>query len=110
MSIFGKLFGSNEVAQNKIKPFYLNATRDERRDWFAHNPQWNRISPAVVDAILDGITDRVLLEAFVVVSMENGLVTRYELLGGQDADATIIRAQISQILCEVGNRAVVSLI
>ena len=41
--------------------------------------------------------------------MNAGLVARYEALGG-DFDPTVIRAQISQILCQTGNRAIPTLI
>jgi ribosomal protein S7 len=42
-------------------------------------------------------------------SMDAGLVGRYEALGWKNSDSTIIGAQISQILCETGNRAIPSL-
>lgn len=93
--------------ESRSKPFYLNATREERRDWFARTQPWNRVASTVVDAILDGITDKTLLEAFVVASMENGLVARYEPLGREGSDdPTVIRAQVSQILCQTGSRAI----
>lgn len=69
---------------------------------------WDRVAPVVIKTILAAITDKGLLEAFVMHSMNVGLVARYEALGG-DTDPTVIRAQISQILCETGNRAVPTL-
>jgi hypothetical protein len=99
-----------QATPNTIKPFYTNATREERREWFAHTRPWNRITSTVIDAILDGITDKVILEVFVKASMEYGLVARYEPLGREGFDSPeVIRAQISQILCETGNPAVLSL-
>jgi hypothetical protein len=86
------------------KPFYANTTREERRDWFAHTPPWDRIAPTVIDAILDAITDKVLLEAFVLTSTELGLVTRFEACQESDGQ-TLIRAQLSQIVCERGDVA-----
>jgi hypothetical protein len=76
----------------------------------AGTPPWNRIAPMVIDAILEAITDKGFLEAFVMVSMNHGLVARYEALGWENSDSiVVIRAQISQILCETGNRAMPAL-
>jgi hypothetical protein len=74
----------------------------------ARAPPWNGVAPLIIKTILEAITDKGLLEAFVLHSMNAGLVARYEALGG-DTDPTVIRAQISQILCETGNRAVPTL-
>jgi hypothetical protein len=38
--------------------------------------------------------------------MDAGLVARYETLGREDSNSTVIRAQISHILCVTGNRAI----
>jgi len=64
MSILSRLLGKKEMGKNRTKPVYANATREERRDWFAHTPPWDRIASIVVDAILDGITNKTLLEGF----------------------------------------------
>jgi hypothetical protein len=109
MEIMSKLFGRKVKNENTTKPFYANATREERQDWFGCTRPWDRIASTVVDAILDGITDKTLLEVFVMTSMKNGLVARYEPLGLEESDPTVIRAQVSQILCQTGNRAIVSL-
>jgi hypothetical protein len=74
----------------------------------ARAPPWNRVAPVVIKTILAAITDKGLLEAFVQLSMNAGLVATYEALGG-DSDPTVIRAQISQVLCETGNRAIPTL-
>jgi hypothetical protein len=74
----------------------------------ARAPPWDRVAPDIVKTILAAITDKGLLEAFVMHSMNAGLVARYEALDG-DSDPTVIRAQISQILCETGNRAIPTL-
>jgi hypothetical protein len=71
-------------------------------------PPWNRVAPIVIDTILKGITDKGLLEAFVLRSMNAGLVARYEALGREDADPKFIRAAISHFLCQTGNRAIAS--
>ena len=99
----------SETGRDQSTPFYLNKTRDERQHWFASTRPWDRLSPSVIDAILDGITDKVLLEAFVVASTTEGLMSKYELLGREKVAPTVIRAQLSQILSETGMRAIVSL-
>jgi hypothetical protein len=92
-----------------MKTFASNTTREERRAWFPQTPPWDRIPSPVIDAILDGIADKVLLDAFVQTSIEQDLVTRYEALGREVAGPDIIRAQVSQILCLTGNQAIASL-
>src|SRR5216684_2748821 len=98
MSIFGRLFGSK--AQPSTEP-----PRTVKELLAARAPPWNRVAQTVINSVLEAITDKGLLEAFVRLSMNVGLVPRYEALGGEDADPRVIRAQISQILCETGNRA-----
>jgi hypothetical protein len=88
-----------------MKPFNTNTTREERQEWFAQTPPWDRVPSPVVDSILDGITDKVMLDAFVLTSMEQNLVPRYEALGRQSTP-DVIRAQISHILCLAGNQAI----
>ena len=92
-----------------MNAFDSNTTREERQEWFAHTPPWDRIASPVIDAILDGITDKALLEAFVQISMEQNLVTQYEPLGREITTPDVIRAQLSQILCLAGNQAITSL-
>ena len=75
----------------------------------ARAPPWDRVDPVVINAILEAITDKGLLEAFALHSMNAGLVARYEKLGWDKTDTTVIRAQISHILCQTGNRALPSL-
>jgi hypothetical protein len=74
----------------------------------AHAAPWNRVPPVAIKTILAAIADKGLLEAFVMHSMNAGLVARYETLG-EDSDPAVIRVQISQILCEAGNQAVLTL-
>jgi hypothetical protein len=109
MTILNRLFGKKATSE-KTKPFYANAAREQRQEWFARTPPWNRVNSTVIDAILDGITDKVLLEVFVLASMDYGLVARYEPLGREKFDSPeIIRAQISHILCQTGTSAIPSL-
>jgi hypothetical protein len=89
-----------------MKPFHTNTTREERQGWFAQTPPWDRVRSSVIDSILDGIIDKVMLDAFVQTSMEQNLVPRYESLGRQSTVPDFIRAQVSHILCLTGNQAV----
>jgi hypothetical protein len=89
-----------------MKPFHTNTTREERQEWFAQTPHWDRVPSSVIDSILDGITDNAMLDAFVLTSMEQNLVPSYESLGRQSTVPAIIRAQVSHILCLTGNRAI----
>jgi hypothetical protein len=102
MSILKRLFGSKqpkeEATQTSQSPFTdMLITRA---------PPWNRVAPIVITTVLEAITDKGLLEAFVFHSMQAGLVARYVTLSQEDTNPEIIRAQISRILCETGNRAV----
>ena len=107
MSIFSRLFGNKP---SRAKPFYANATREEQQEWFTRTSPWNQVSPKVISAILDGITDKVLLEAFVLRSMKAGLVARYKVFNHDDfGSPKVVRAGISQIHCETGNRAIATL-
>jgi len=96
MSFLNRLFGSK--APPTVKELLI-----------ARAPPWNRVAPTVINAIIEAITDKGLLEAFVMHSMDAGLVTRYEALGWENSDSTVIRAQISHILCQTGNQAIPSL-
>ena len=100
MSILGRLFGSKppKGARPTVKDLLI-----------ARTPPWDRVAPIVVSTILEAITDKGLLEAFAMRSMDAGLVARYEALGHHGDSPAVIRAQVSQILCETGNRAVPSL-
>src|SRR5690242_5744680 len=66
---------------------------------------WNEVSPVVIEAILEAITDKGLLEAVAMRSMQIDLVARYAKLGAENHPA-VIRAQVSQILCDRGTVAV----
>ena len=101
--VFGsKLRGEGAVADVRSPPTVKDLL-------VARTPPWNRVSPIVINAILGAITEKGQLEAFVRHSMNAGLVARYEALGRETSDSTVVRAQISQILCETGNRAIPSL-
>jgi hypothetical protein len=84
-------------------------TREQRKQWLTSTPLWDHVAPLVIEAILDAITDRGLFEPFVLSSMEHDLVSKYEVVGQEESNKTLIRARISQILCQLGNKARVSL-
>jgi hypothetical protein len=62
-----------------------------------------------VDAIFEALADTELFDCFVLASMENKLVARYEQLGRDDENVSVIRAQISGILCQAGFREIAAL-
>jgi hypothetical protein len=66
----------------------------------ARTPPWDKPAPIVIDAIFEALDATELFDCFVQSSMENNLVSRYEQLDSQDRN--VIRAQISQILCQAG--------
>jgi hypothetical protein len=84
-------------------------TREQRKEWLTSTPTWDQVATPVVEAILDAITDKGLFEAFAVTSMTHDLVSKYEKVGQEESDKTLIRARISRILCQLGNEARVSL-
>jgi hypothetical protein len=84
-------------------------TREQRKEWLTRTPLWDQVAPPVIEAILDAITDKRLFEPFVLTSMTEDLVSKYEMVGQEESDKTLIRARISQILCQLGNKARVSL-
>lgn len=68
----------------------------------ARSPPWHKVAPIVIDAIFEALDATELFDCFVLSSMENNLVSRYEQLGHEDRNVSIIRAQISGILCQAG--------
>ena len=74
----------------------------------ARTPPWDRVHPAVINAILDAITDKALLDVFVTSSMNQNLVPQYEQID-TNKNSTVIRLQISHILCLAGRPVIASL-
>jgi hypothetical protein len=105
MSILNRLFGSKA----RTTPRGAQSAPTVRDLLIARAPPWNKVPPIVITTILEAITDKGLLEAFAMHSMNADLVTRYEALGQDGSSAEEVRAQVSQILCETGNRAIPSL-
>jgi len=65
-------------------------------------PPWHKIPPTVADAIFEALAATELFDRFVLSSIEENLVCQYEKLGHEDRNVTVIRAQISEILCQAG--------
>ena len=107
MSILNRLFGSK--ANKTTLPKGARSAPMVRDLLLARTAPWNRVAPIVIATILEAITDKGLLEAFVMHSMNEGLVARYETIGQGGDSPEVIRAQISHILCQTGNRAVPAL-
>jgi hypothetical protein len=84
-------------------------TREQRNEWLTRTPPWDQLAPWVIEAIVDAITDKGLFEAFIVESMGHDLVSKYKMVGQELSDKTLIRARISGVLCQLGNKARVSL-
>lgn len=104
------MFGLFKKNQNQsFKTLSSLTTREQRKDWLTCTPPWDQVATPVVEAILDATTDKGLFEAFVVTSMAHDLVSKYKMVGKEETDKTLIRARISQILCQLGNKARVSL-
>jgi hypothetical protein len=97
MSILSKLFGSKTAPTTA-----RDQTPTARSLLNARAPPWHRVPPIVIDAIFEALAGTELFDCFVLESMENSLVAQYEELGREDDDVPIIRAQISQILCQTG--------
>ncbi len=102
MSILSRLFGA------KARPTMTGDQAAALRSLLeARTPPWHRVAPIVIDTIFQALAETELLDSFISASMEKQLVTSYEPLGHERPH--VIRAQISQILCESGFREIVSL-
>jgi hypothetical protein len=97
MSILTRLLGS------KNRPTMTDGqSRSARSLMKARTPPWHKVAPIVVDAIFEALGATELFDCFVFSSMEENLVSRYEQLGHVDRNVSVIRAQISGILCQAG--------
>lgn len=68
----------------------------------ARKEPWHKVPPIVMDSIFEALDETELLDCFVLASMENKLITRYEVLGSEGDSTKIIQGQISHILCQAG--------
>jgi hypothetical protein len=97
MSILTRLLGS------KNRPTMTDGQSPSARSLLkARTPPWHKVAPIAIDAIFEALAATELFDCFVFSSMENGLVSRYEQLGHKDRNVSVIRAQISEILCQAG--------
>jgi hypothetical protein len=97
MSILTRLLGS------KKRPTMTEGQPPSARSLIkARTPPWHKVPPIVIDAIFEALGATELFDCFVLSSMEENLVFRYEQLGHADRDVSVIRAQISEILCQAG--------
>ena len=107
MALFG-LFSKDKIEnENKTKPFQENKSAEEHRDWFSRTRPWHKVSPQIIDAIIDKFGEDPMFEVFVITSMEQDLVTEYQALGRLELvnipDA--VCAQIAGILFSRGSDA-----
>ena len=104
MPILARLLGS------KNRPTVTDGQPPSARSLLkARTPPWHKVAPIVIDAIFDALAATELFDCFVLSSMENNLVSRYEQLGHEDRNVSAIRAQISEILCQAGFQRIVAL-
>ena len=97
MSILTRLLGS------KNRPTMTDGQSPSARSLMkARTPPWHKVAPIVIDAIFEALGATELFDCFVFSSMEENLVSRYEQLGHEDRNVSVIRAQISGILCQAG--------
>jgi hypothetical protein len=71
----------------------------------AQTPPWDRVPHAFIQLVVEVLGDTGLLDVFIMHSVEEGLVARYAIICEGDFSAPVIRAGISAILCQTGNRA-----
>jgi hypothetical protein len=104
MSILSRLLGS------KNRPTMTDGQPHAARSLMkARTPPWHKVAPIVIDAIFEALAATELFDCFVLSSMENNLVPRYEQLGHEDRNVSVIRAQISGILSQAGFQKVAAL-
>jgi|GEM_PF-2240479 len=97
MSILTRLLGS------KNRPTVTDGQSPSARSLMkARTPPWHKVAPIVMDAIFEALGATELFDCFVFSSMEENLVPRYEQLGHDDRNVSVIRSQISEILCQAG--------
>ncbi len=70
----------------------------------AQAPPWDHVPHTFIQLVVEVLSDTGLLDAFIMHSVEEGLVARYAVLCEDDLGAPVIRAGISHILCQTGNR------
>ncbi len=84
------------------RPFYKNETPEEKREWFANVPMWNKVNPQLLEEISEKFGSNPLFEVFVITSMETGLVDEYVKLGHRGYVPGIGCTQVAGVLCKEG--------
>jgi hypothetical protein len=101
MSILTWLFGS----KSRSPP-----TKDKLRTFRSliksRTPPWHRVPDLVIDAVFEALDHTELFDCFVRASIDNKLVVQYEGLGREHENVSIIRAQISEMLCKAGSQKI----
>ena len=105
MGLFSFLKREKIENENKSKSFHSNTDNLERKDWFLRTRFWHKVSPEVIEALIEKYNDDPMFEVFVITSMENGLVQEYEELGFKCRDSKIVCSVISGILLKHGANA-----
>jgi hypothetical protein len=97
MSLLTRLFGS------KNQPTMTDEQPPSARSMLkARTPPWDKVAPIVIDAIFEALDATELFDCFVFSSMKNNLMFQYEQFSQEDLYVSMIRAQISRILCQAG--------
>lgn len=107
MPIFSRLFGARGKPEREGAASGPSTTLRELL--LARTPPWDHVPQTFIQLVVDVLGDKGLLDVFIMHSMEEGLVARYALICEDEFREPVIRAQISQILCETGNRALPAL-
>jgi hypothetical protein len=103
MGLFGSIFGERIANENKSKPFYKNATTEERREWFATTRPWHKVPRPLIEAMIGKLDrDRVMFEVFIIRSMETGLVERFSKIDPR-TPPEVMCAMVSGMLTQVGS-------
>ena len=107
MSILSRLFGPRG---NRERESTAPGPRPTLKDLLiAQTPPRDRVPPSFIQLVVEVLSGSGLLDVFIVHSVEEGLVARYAIICEGDFSAPVIRAQISHILCQTGNRALPAL-
>ena len=107
MSILKRLFGPREKREREGTAPEPRLTLKEML--IAQIPPWDRVPRAFIQLVVEVLDGSGLLDVFIFHSVKEGLVARYAIICEGGFSASVIRAQISQILCETGNRALPAL-
>ena len=105
MGVFDFLFAETIKNENKTKPFHKNNNDDERKDWFSRTRPWHKVDEKIINALIEKFADDPMFGVFVVTSMEQNLVTKYEQLNKHEfcEGTDLICSLISKIIYDAGS-------